>query len=199
VDPGLEKSITIIEEVINSGIKYGFSSIFFDRNFNDKTEPQDVEILENRIDCDDMVTCMLWTAKYRNISSICTSEIVEILYYGSDEFRGNQACALTETPVLVTDIVIALQKGSPFLDHMNEIIDRLVESGIPAYLAKFSPEGKHYIKSKSIPSKTVADEYYVLTMDNMQCAFYLFLFGHSLGFISFLIEMLYFKMRVLRQ
>jgi hypothetical protein len=151
VDPGNEKSITSIEEVVNSGIKYGFPSIFLDHNFNDKADPQAVEILENRIDCEDMVTCVLWTAKYRNISSICTSEFVEMLYYDSeysDEFRGNQACALTETSVLVTDIVITLQKGSPFLDRVNEIIDRLVESGIPIYLAKLSHEGKHFFKSK---------------------------------------------------
>jgi hypothetical protein len=145
-----------------------------------------------------MVTCVLWTAKYRNISSICTSGVVEYMYHGSkysDEFRGYQACGLTETPVLVTDLLMALQKWSPFLDRVNEIIDRLVEGGIPACLVKFSPEGKYLFKSKS---KTVADEYYVLSMYNMQCAFYLFLFGHSLGFISFLMEMSYFKMHLLR-
>jgi hypothetical protein len=97
VDPVFEKSITRVEEVFTSGNKYGFSSILFDRNFNDKTDPKAVDILENRIDCDDMVTYQLWTAKYRNISSICSSGYVEYLYYSSeysDEFRGYQPCGL---------------------------------------------------------------------------------------------------------
>jgi hypothetical protein len=76
MDPGLEESITSIEEVFTSGTKYEFSPIVFDHNINDKTVPKALGILENRIDCDDMVICALWTAKYRNISSISTSIFV---------------------------------------------------------------------------------------------------------------------------
>jgi hypothetical protein len=79
---------------------------------------------------------------------------------------------------------------------VNEIIYRLVESGISAYLVKVSPELRKYLKAKSSASKTEADEYCALTMNHMQSAFYLLLFGHSLGLISFLMEMLYFKMHL---
>jgi hypothetical protein len=201
VDPGLEEPITSIEEVFTSGTKYGFSSIIFDRNFNDKSDSKAVEILENRIKCDDIVTCLLWTVKYRNISTICASGYVKYMYYNSqysDEFRGYQPCLLKDMPVLVTDLLMALQKGSPFLDRMNDIIDRLVETGIVAYFGKFSSQAKILFKANSNNSKTVSDKYYVLTMNNMQCAFYLFLLGNSLSLISFLMEMLYFKMYVKR-
>ncbi|XP_033607405.1 uncharacterized protein LOC117282325 [Cryptotermes secundus] len=197
VDPGFEKSITSIEELFASGTKYGFFSTYFDRNFNDKANSKDVEILRNRIDCDDMVTCLLWTAKYRNISSIGNPELVEYLYYGSkysDKFSGYRPCELKEMPVVVTDLLMAVQKGSIFLDRMNEIICRLVEAGISTYLVKTSPEARKYFKAISSASKTLADEYHALTMNNMQSAFYLLLLGHSLGLISFLMEMLYFKM-----
>ncbi|PNF33402.1 hypothetical protein B7P43_G04163 [Cryptotermes secundus] len=199
VDPGFEKSITSIEEVFASGTKYGFSSTFFDRNFNNEANSKDVEILRNRIDCGDMVTCLLWTAKYRNISSICNPELVEYLYYGSkysDKFRGYQPCELKEMPVLVTDLLMVVQKGSIFLDRMNEIICRLVEAGLPAHLYKVSPEARKYFKAISSASKTAAEEYHALTMNNMQSAFYLLLFGHSLGLMSFLMELLYFKMHL---
>jgi hypothetical protein len=76
---------------------------------------------------------------------------------------------------------------------MNEIIYRLVESGIPAYLVKVGRESREFLKSKSSISKTEADEYCALSMNHMQSAFYLLLFGHSLGLISFLMEMLYLK------
>ncbi|PNF33397.1 hypothetical protein B7P43_G04166 [Cryptotermes secundus] len=199
VDPGFEKSITSIEGVFTSGTKYGFSSTYFDRNFKDKANSKDVEILGNRIDCDDMVTCLLWTAKYRNISSISNPVFVEYLYYGSkysDKFRGYRPCELKEMPVLVTDLLMAVQKGSIFLDRVNEIIYRLVESGISTYLVKISSEGRKYLNAISSASKTVADEYHALTMNNMQPAFYLLFLGHCLGLISFLMEMLFFKMHL---
>jgi hypothetical protein len=66
---------------------------------------------------------------------------------------------------------MALQKGSSFLDSVKKILDRIIESGIPVYLAKFSPEGKEFFKENSNICKTVAEEYYVLTMNNMQSAF----------------------------
>jgi hypothetical protein len=77
-----------------------------------------------------------------------------------------------------------LQKGSVFLDRVNEIIYRLVESGIPAYLAKVGAESRIFLKSKSSVSKTEADEYCALSMNHMQSAFYLLLFGHAMGLIS---------------
>jgi hypothetical protein len=194
VDPGFEKSITSIEEVFTSGTKYGFTSILFDRNFNDKANSKDVEILRNRIDCEDMVTLLLWTAKYRNISSISNPVFVAYLYYGSkyiDKFRGYRPCDLKEMPVLVTDLLMVLQKGSVFLDRVNGIIYRLVESVIPSYLEKGLMETRKVLKANSSSSKTLVDEDCALSMNHMQSAFYLLLFGHSLGLISFLMEMLY--------
>jgi hypothetical protein len=196
VDPGFEKSITSTEEVFTSGIKYGFNSIFFDRNFNDRSNPLNVKILENRIDCDDVVTCVLWTAKYRNISSICSSRYMEYIYYSSensDELKGYHYCGLKETSVLVTDLVMTLQKGSPFLDRVNEIIDRLTEGGITTYLSKFSPETKTFLKTKPNAFNSSLDDYSALNTNNMQSAFYLLLFGHSLGLISLVLEILSFK------
>jgi hypothetical protein len=116
VDTGLEKSVKIIEVYI-SKTKYGFSFIFFDCSFNDKTDPKAVEILENRINCDYMVTCLLWTVKYSNISSICTSGFMEYLYYcfeSSNKVMGYQACGLKEMPVLFTDLPYSAAERRPF-------------------------------------------------------------------------------------
>jgi hypothetical protein len=78
VDPGFEKSITNIEEFFTTGIKYGFISTFFDRNFNDEANPKSVNILENRIGCYDMMTCLLWTVKYRNCHRFSLRQICNI-------------------------------------------------------------------------------------------------------------------------
>jgi hypothetical protein len=133
-----------------------------------------------------MITCLFWSAKYRNISSICNPGLVEYSYYGShysDKFRGNQPYELKEMPVLVTDLLMILQKGSIFLDRVNEIIYRLVESGISAYLVKVSPEGRRFFKAKSSASKTEADEYSALTM-NAVCILPAFLRTRSRSHIT---------------
>jgi hypothetical protein len=64
---------------------------------------------------------------------------------------------------------------------VNDIIGRIIESGILTYLKSFSPEAKKFLKENPNTSKTVADDYYVFTMINIQSAFYLFLFGHRTG------------------
>jgi hypothetical protein len=202
VDPGFEKSITSTDEIFTSGIKYGFAPIMFDRNFDDKTDPKSTQILKNRIDCNNLVSCILWTAKFRNISYLCTSSFVEYLYRSSeysDELKGYKFCPLKDTTVLVTDLLMTVQKGSPFLDRVNEIIGRLVESGIAVYLNKFSPEDKTIKGIKPNMSKSLLDEYSALNMNNMQPAFYLLLFGYSLGLISLVLEILSFKISVYLQ
>jgi hypothetical protein len=201
VDPGLEKSITNIEEVFTSGNKYGFPAFLFDHSFNDKTDPRSMEILKNRIDCNDVVTCLTWTARYRNISSICTKAFVDYFYYTSEfsgELRGYQPCSLKEMPVLVTDIVMVLQKGSPLLNRMNEIIGRLIESGILGHWTRGSSGAGKLRKATAKSFNTAADEFYVLNLNHMQSAFCLFSFGQGLGVIYFLTELLYFKMHLQR-
>jgi hypothetical protein len=165
VDPGFEKSIKNVEDVFNSGIKYGFIAMYFDSKFNEETYPNCMNILVNRIDCLDIITCIHWTVKYRNISSLSASTFMDYLFYNSkypDELKGYQLCGLRDGAVEVTDLVMSLQKGSPFLVRLNEIIGRLTEGGIIAYLRTFNPETKSF--SKTIPSTAILllDEYSAL-------------------------------------
>jgi hypothetical protein len=88
-----------------------------------------------------------------------------------------------------------LKKGGVFLDRVNEIIYRLVESGISAYFVNFGTESKEFFKAKSSASRTESDEYCALPMNHIQSAFYLLLFRHALCLISFLMVM-YFKMQL---
>jgi hypothetical protein len=197
VDPGFEKSITSVDEVFDSGIKYGFKSAFFDRAYNNKTDPSSMKILKNRIDCVEIFKCVLWTVRYKNISTLSISLYMDDLFSDySDELKDYQFCGLKETPVLVTDMVMTLQKGSPLLGRVDEIIGRLIEGGIATYLQNFNPETKSFSKANPSTSSSLLDEYAALNVSNMQSALFLFLFGHSLGLITFLFEILYFKLHV---
>jgi hypothetical protein len=67
MDPGFEKSTKSIEKFFTSGIKYGIAA--------------SVNVLNDRINCCDILSCVLWSAKYRNISVLCSLIYVEYLYY----------------------------------------------------------------------------------------------------------------------
>jgi hypothetical protein len=202
IDPGLEKSITSTEEVFTSGTKYGFSPYLFDYHFNDKTDAESMKILENRVDCSNMTLCLTWTATYRNISVICANMIVDYLYNTPqffDEYGNHQLCRIKDSTVLLTDMVMLLQKGSPLLDRVNEIIDRVLESGLFNRWIQESTESEAITKAVETSAKTLTDEFYELNLKHMQPAFYLLFFGDGLSLVSFLMELLYFKMHLQRQ
>jgi hypothetical protein len=154
-----------------------------------------MKILGIQINSVDLFICMPWTVRYRNISSLCTSAYLEYLYSSPkyfDELKSYEYWALKETPVLVTDILMTLQKRSPFLDRVNEIINRLTGGAIAAYLEKFKPVTKSFCKTKSNISESLPVEYCAFNINNMQSACFLLLFHRCLILISFVI-MFFFK------
>jgi hypothetical protein len=119
-----------------NGLSYVTVCISLYSHFKDKTDPNAMEILEF------WKIMMKWLPVnfgLRNtvIFSSSATFLWEYFYYSSeysDEFRGYHPCGLKEMSVLVTDLLMTLQKRNHFLNHMNNIIDRLIESGITAYL-----------------------------------------------------------------
>jgi hypothetical protein len=201
VEPGFEKAITSVEEMFTSGIKYGIHPFLFDQYYTDTTGSDSRKFFKNPVNCTKLELCFTWTSKYRNISFISSPLIVDYFYHlsqTSDDNEYRPICRIDGASVIRTDMVMLLQKGSPFLDRVNEIISRVSESGIFNQWIQESPERKSPIKSTAMSKKSLGDEFYNLNMMHMQSAFYLLLFTEGLGFISFLMELLYFQMHLQR-
>jgi hypothetical protein len=195
-DPGFEKSITSLEELISSGIKYGYTPYPFDQIFDYDTSLYFKTILQNRVHCPTVSVCLSWTAKYRNFSTISSKVIANYFYFKSHtsaDYAGHTSCTVKESAVLFTDVIMLLQKGSPLLDRVNEIIGRVLEGGIIDYWVQNCAEIREVIKAEANATKTLADEFRGLTMKHMQSAFYLLFFGQGLSMISFITEVIYFK------
>jgi hypothetical protein len=196
VDPGFEKSINTVEELVSSGIKYGFTPYPFDQLFNDETYLYSKKILDNRVHCSGVTVCLTWTSKYRNFSTISSKVIADYFYYQSyfsEDYGGCKSCTVKESTVIVTDVIMLLQKGSPLLDRVNEIIRRVSEGGIIEHWVHNCAEMREVMKAEANAQTTLADEFRDLNMKHMQSAFYILLFGQGLSIMSFLTELLYYK------
>jgi hypothetical protein len=196
IDPGFEKSISTVEELFSSGLKYGFAPYPFDSLFKNNIYLYSKKILENWVDCSNVNVCLTWTAKYRNVSTICSKVIADYFYYKSqfsEEYGGHTSCTVKESTVLLTDVIMLLQKGSPLLHRVNEIIRRVSEGGIIDHWVQSCAEMREVIKAEANATKTLADEFRALNMTHMQSAFYLLFLGQGLSMMSFLMEILYYK------
>jgi hypothetical protein len=69
VEPGYEKPIKILDEMLKSERKFGFTQqceIFYARN----SHSVDLAILKDALRCPDYDTCFKWADVYHNISTI---------------------------------------------------------------------------------------------------------------------------------
>jgi hypothetical protein len=83
---------------------------------------------------------------------------------------------------------MAVLKGN----HINDVIDRIVEGGLFMQWKKLFFNYARVAK-KTTPSYTPADTYLNINIIHIQSAFYLFLLGHAAALFSFVIEMVWYR------
>ena len=69
IEPGYEQPIRTVEEMLKSEVKFGYP-FEFKRMFKDTSDPVDLAILNNAVECADEILCYIWASVYHNISSI---------------------------------------------------------------------------------------------------------------------------------
>ena len=85
---------------------------------------------------------------------------------------------------------LLLQKGSYFLDVINNIIIRLVEAGLPdKFLNDFLHTEQHHFASKAV--EYLDSGYITMTLSHLQSAFILLFLGICLSLFTFVIEILH--------
>jgi hypothetical protein len=69
IEPGYEKPITIVEQIIKSAGKFGFNQ-GYQRIFPDSSDSVDSTILKKALCCPNEDTCFSWATAYRDFSTI---------------------------------------------------------------------------------------------------------------------------------
>jgi hypothetical protein len=177
-----------LEELARSDMKLGFAykdEVFY----QDRTDSQARHILAKKVECFGSDTCYIWAKKYKNLS-ILTSDLLYKFQSSknpSDDTSSNSLCQIEDGVVERGPIVMVLPKGSALLDRINDIIFHVVEAGVFGEWVKMT-DHIQMVKEKAFFPGGLSDEYYKLSLEHLQSAFYLLLFGYCLSFAIFVTE-----------
>ena len=109
----------------------------------------------------------------------------------TDENKRPLLCKVENGDAGSVDLCLLVVKGRPLLELMNDIIQRVVESGI---LINLLIQNLHIEKILSMSDVTEFDDTYtVFGIRHLQTAFYLLMIGHVLAFASFMIEIMWHR------
>ena len=87
IEPGYEKPIRSVEQMLKSEMKFGFPDKY-KLMFTNYSDCVDRAIHKDAVQCPDKPTCSMWAALYRNISTILTDLFMEMhrrVKNGADE------------------------------------------------------------------------------------------------------------------
>jgi hypothetical protein len=186
---GYEPPIHNIDQMLASKIKYGYRPVF-DYVYDRDDDVNSKIIRENRVLCPSISACIKWAQDYKNISMILDElGIEERLSTSSlmDENSKPLICPLDDGIVIISNAAMIMRVGHPLLGRIDEIIQRVVEAGLFMQWKK-SYIDKNKIRSGTLHSYSLLDDYYSFTLEHMQPAFFMLLIGVCISTVTFLLE-----------
>lgn len=197
VNPSMERQIDTVDDLIASGIQYGYTEDFYDI-----VSIHDRSLRTNRKQCNDIYGCLENTIKYGNFATISSAFL-------TDYYRANLSFHDRHLPVckMKVDIsrfngVMYLTKGHPLLQRINEVIRTMVESGMivkwkndflyTSRIHSLSIHGDDYKKEED----DWDSEYFAFTLFHLQTAFSVLVIGYVLSTSTLFLEVIYCKLQV---
>lgn len=187
VDPGLEKQITSLDELLESKMEFGFRPEL-DVYFADSSNWIHRYLRGHRKQCVDTEECM---QRVRDSASFATiTESWTAGRYLNPAGGGPAVCRMNDFDTFPIRIVSYFRKGSILKDEFNKIIVSMVESG---QIVKADDERLRRSVLRYVGRGDGSDEYFVFTTAHLLPAFYALLLGQALSLVVFLGEIAYDK------
>ncbi|KAJ9580336.1 hypothetical protein L9F63_003971 [Diploptera punctata] len=181
VEPGYESSLHTVDDVVETGLVFASYDIYKGSEFI--TELEMISKFKHVVETNDYSKCveqLLFRKSMFILSSIYGSEFMASRFYFGR--KDNVVCFLDDS-VMTFIYAVALPKGSPFLEILNEHIGMLLESG---FLERCWSEMLHTVK---LQAKQYEDsEYVVFNLSHLSPVFIMLLLGYVLCLIVFIME-----------
>jgi hypothetical protein len=199
VNPGFDKSITTLDELMQSGIEYGYTD---DIDALHLSDPLYEIIQTNRKKCKSMYKCLQRVIELKDFALIFNNFQAE--YFRTRLISHNihlPICTLKEDVTMYTASMY-MAKGNPLLHRFNEIITRTFEVGLNEKWWKdflSSPKlDDHPIYDddtnfSDFTTKELNTDYSTFSLIHLQVAFYILLIGNIFSTFVFLVEILYYR------
>jgi hypothetical protein len=200
VNPEFEKSITTINDLIQSGIEYGYLEVMDTFLFSD---PAYNIITKNRKACNSGYKCLQRVVERKDFATIASN-------FGAEYFRSRllfhnihvQFCTLQED-VIIFRISLYMAKGNPLLHRLNEIITRIFEAGLfekwqddfisSPRLDDHPIDDDEDTKFSDFTTKELHTDFSPFSIIQLQVVFYTLLLGQIINTLVLLVEVLYYR------
>lgn len=194
VEPGYRKPIKTFDELIHSGLKYGYHegleaalnlSMFYER----------MKIKTPRFYCSEHEDCLKRLVTHGDTMTVSLPYTVEYTAFRfiSSYKKMRSVCFLDED-IYKMYLTMYMQLGNPLIQTANIIIRRIIEAGLVLHywsMEKWRVHLKHVANSTYDANLTDDEEYFALALPHLKVAFIVLPVGYILCSIVFIAEHLH--------
>ena len=189
VNPGLQRKINTEDELLDSGIRYGFTKSY-GRVIKNTT------ISSGARNCVNHNVCLENVIKYGNFATISDSFHVDYYRTNLSWHDSHFPVCTMEHDILKVSIVMYLKKGHPLLERINRVTRAMVEAGM---IVKWGNEFMYMTRIKSISyygrdfatgSDDLDSKYFAFTLFHLQSALFVLLIGYIISVSTLAIELI---------
>jgi hypothetical protein len=184
IDPGLQHQISSDDEILGSGIEYGFP--FRWKPFLPVLSGDRYRKAYNCKSFKDCLNRTMFTHNFAFMGSAFATEYMIAAEFTSTDGKP-LVCSFDQIFTFQLPIM-TVTKGYIFLDHLNTIVLQLVDAGIINHWFKNIKFTAILASAKEMDLQ--AQEYTQLTLLHIQSAFYFLFFGYIVATVVFLLELL---------
>ncbi|KAJ4441323.1 hypothetical protein ANN_11178 [Periplaneta americana] len=181
LNPGVIDQIRTIEELLSSGVEYGYDRKLDNYLFPNKTETLAIKMLERAKDCVDYRKCLSKVINDGNYATLRSEIYAQYFVATTMPGRENVLCSL-DSRFLTYTATMYLRKNSPYVEPFNKVLGRLINSGIINKMVDDVMYGWHFQRapdSDKYDIETVDDSYFQFTTQHLAVSFYILIIGSS--------------------
>jgi hypothetical protein len=184
VDPGYQKQLTTLEEILESGMKFGYRNDFV-KFYEESSDWRHKELLARREECSPEEICLNKIRETGDFATLAEEWFVQNFTYSINDH--SFVCPLNDDDYFFVFLSVYVQKGSFLLEFVNKIVTFAMESGMA-----LKADRDRRISNRDVPDPAdIFGEYFVFTPNHLRIAFYILFLGHSVSFILFVCELIY--------
>jgi hypothetical protein len=192
VNPGFEKKINTEDELLDSGIRYGYTDYY-------RSVIKNRTITNGGSNCENHNACLENVIKYGNFVTV--SDQFHVDYYRTNlSWHDSHLPVCTmEEDILSVSIVMYLTKGHPLLERIKTLTRGMVEAGM---IVKWKNEFMYMTRIQSIAyydrdfatgNDDLESKYVDFKVFHLQSALFLLLIGYFISVSTVAVELIYYK------
>jgi len=192
VNPSFERKINTEDELLDSGIRYGYADYY-------RYVIKNSTISSGESNCVNHNACLENVIKYGNFVTVSNPFHVDYYRTNLSWHDSHLPVCTMEEDILKVSIVMYLKKGHPLLERVNNVTRSMVEAGM---MVKWKNELMYMTRIQSISyygrdfatgSDDLDSKYVPFTVFHLQSAFFVLLIGYFISASTLAVELIYYK------